>query len=83
MKTAKRSLLLSLAVAISFAASALGVEQARLVQIDRFLQQHLDENPVPGFSAVVVVGDEIVFEKGYGVVILGESAEVTSRSPIT
>ena len=57
-------------------------DPSRLQIIDRFLQLHLDENPVPGFSVVVVIGDRIVFEKGYGVRVLGETARVTKDSPI-
>ena len=54
----------------------------RVARIDAYLSEHLDSAPIPGFSAVVVVGNQIVFEKGYGVQVLGQSAPVTHRSPI-
>jgi CubicO group peptidase (beta-lactamase class C family) len=51
-------------------------------ELDRFLRQHLAEIPIPGFSAVVVQGDEIIFARGYGVEVVGGNRPLTSRSPI-
>jgi CubicO group peptidase (beta-lactamase class C family) len=58
------------------------VTSDRLVAIDEFLRSNLENHPVPGFSAVVVVGDRIVFERGYGVEVVGGNAPVTAFSPI-
>jgi CubicO group peptidase (beta-lactamase class C family) len=54
----------------------------RLEQIDAFLRQHLEQIPIPGFSAVVVEGDEVIFARGYGVERLGTSRALTAKSSI-
>ena len=83
VQTAFLGVMLMVAAESAFGAANPGaIAPARLENIDRFLQQHLDEAPVPGFSVVVVAGDRIVFERGYGVEVLGESARVTENSPI-
>lgn len=56
--------------------------QPPAAQIDQFLRRHLEEIPVPGFSAVVVKDGKVIFSKGYGVEVLGQSRPLTSRSPI-
>ncbi len=56
--------------------------QTPVARIDQFLARHLKEIPVPGFSAVVVKDGKVIFSRGYGVEVLGQSRPLTSRSPI-
>lgn len=51
-------------------------------RLDTFLQRHLAEIPNPGFSAVVVRGDEVLLEKGYGVEVAGARRPMTAETPI-
>ena len=74
-----RTLLL---VVLAFAASGRLPAQTPVARIDQFLARHLKEIPVPGFSAVVVKDGKVIFSKGYGVEVLGQSRPLTSRSPI-
>jgi CubicO group peptidase (beta-lactamase class C family) len=50
--------------------------------LDRFLARHLQEIPVPGFSAVVVRNGSVILSKGYGVAVAGTSQRMTAQSPI-
>ena len=51
-------------------------------RLDAFLKQHLADIPNPGFSAVVVRGGEIIFQKGYGVEVAGTGRPMTAQSPV-
>jgi len=50
--------------------------------IDLFLRRHLDETPIPGFSAVVVKDGQVIFQGGYGVKTIGGSTPVTAQTPL-
>ncbi|TYQ15842.1 UNVERIFIED_CONTAM: CubicO group peptidase (beta-lactamase class C family) [Acetivibrio alkalicellulosi] len=49
-------------------------------EIDRYLQNFKDNSPIPGFSVVVVHGDEIIFTKGYGVESVDTGIPMTEHS---
>jgi len=61
--------------------SALSAQSPAAI-IDGFLTRHLAEIPVPGFSAVVVKDGVVLFQKGYGVEVVGRAKPMTVRSPI-
>lgn len=75
-------LVLSLAPALFGAAAEPAIDEERLEQIDRLLAEHLETTPLPGLSAVLVAGGEIVFARGYGVTELGGDEPLTARSPL-
>lgn len=74
---------LSLLTAAFAAATSSGASgQNPSAAIDRFLARHLASTPTPGFAAVVVKDGEVIFQKGYGVEVVGRSKPLTVRSPI-
>lgn len=48
--------------------------------LDQYLQMILKEEPIPGFSVVVVQKDQVVFSKGYGFEKHGESKLMTPNT---
>lgn len=82
LPSAGAAVILSALIAPSVAAPQTSWTTERARSVTQLLEQHAAENPVPGFSAVVVADGRIVFSRGYGVEVLGESAPVTDRSPI-
>ncbi len=48
--------------------------------VDEYLKRYLDKIPVPGFSIVIVEGQEVKFAKGYGVESQGFSKRMTPQS---
>jgi CubicO group peptidase (beta-lactamase class C family) len=53
-----------------------------LAEVDRFLERHLEEVPIPGFSVVIVQDGRTVFQRGYGVEVAGGNAPMTERSSV-
>jgi len=49
-------------------------------RLDAYLQERLAEGAIPGFSVVVVEGDRIVYEKGFGVEKIGSSKPMTAQT---
>lgn len=49
-------------------------------EFNSYVEQAIEEWDVPGLAVVVVKGDSIVFEKGYGVRELGKQEPVTSAT---
>jgi len=49
-------------------------------RLDTYLQERLAEGAIPGFSVVVVKGDQIVYEKGFGVEKIGSSKPMTAQT---
>jgi len=54
----------------------------RRAAIDDFLLRHMAETPLPGLSAVVVKGADMVFSRGYGVEVVGHDRPMTEHSPV-
>ena len=41
--------------------------QAILKEVDTYLHNYMDSVPMPGIAVVIVQGDQVIFQKGYGV----------------
>lgn len=54
--------------------------EARLGYLDAQLKKALDEQHIPGISVVVVRGDDVIFQRGYGVRSLDSKEPVTEET---
>lgn len=70
---------LVIVILLTIADGAIAADSA---EIDRFLQAHLERIPVPGFSVVIVDGDEVVYGKGFGLERVDSEEPMTSRSSV-
>lgn len=77
-----RCLLAAQVALTSHASAQRATSQTLRDSLDRFLARHLNEIPVPGFSAVVVKNGAVILSKGYGVEVVGTRRRMTSRSPV-
>lgn len=74
----RRILLLAL---IAFSIQLIGQEQnLDYAKLDAYIQKSLKEHDIPGLAIGIVKGQEVVFQKGYGVKKEGETAPVTTNS---
>jgi len=48
--------------------------------LERYLEQLLESQIIPGFSLVVVHGDQVVFQRGYGLTYMGGSQSMTDQT---
>ncbi|MDG2448167.1 MAG: serine hydrolase [Saprospiraceae bacterium] len=55
-------------------------QTSNLDKVDQYLQNYHSSIPVPGFSIVIVEGDKVIFNKGYGKELLGKSQPMSPRS---
>ncbi len=51
-------------------------------RIDRFVQQRMASARTPGFSVVVVAGDEVILSRGYGYADLEAGIPMTEDTPV-
>lgn len=51
-----------------------------LKKINTYLEDYHEKVPMPGFSVVIVEGDKVIFQKGYGLEKLGGSKPMTVKS---
>ncbi len=54
--------------------------QSTLQQVEAYLEGYHDSVPMPGFSVVIVKGDQVLLQKGYGVERMGEQKPMTDQS---
>lgn len=78
LETARRSLLASL-ILITASSCVAAMDETT---IDEFLREHLETVPIPGFSAVIVSGDEVVYQKGFGIEQVGSNEPMTPQSSV-
>lgn len=57
-------------------------QTSTLKDVDRYLNRYLDRTPVPGFSIVIVEGEDVIFAKGYGVEREGFRKPMTENSTV-
>lgn len=55
-------------------------QNSNLDKVDQYLQNYLSSIPVPGFSMVIVEGDKVIFNKGYGLEKEGGSKRMSPKS---
>lgn len=53
-----------------------------LKDVDNYLTNYLDRIPVPGFSIVIVEGEDVIFSKGYGIEKEGHAKLMTAQSTL-
>ncbi|MEM7655979.1 MAG: serine hydrolase domain-containing protein [Bacteroidota bacterium] len=53
--------------------------QTPVSKLDQYFQHMLLEGAAPGFSVAVVQGNQVVFEKGYGLTQIGTSTPMTAK----
>ena len=68
--------------ALTFSFSTITGQKLPLQDVDQYLQRYQSRIPVPGFSIVIVEGDQVQFEKGYGVERQGQSKPMTPHSTL-
>lgn len=70
----------SLVFSIAFISGNTIGQTSNLDKVDQYLQNYHSSIPVPGFSIVIVEGDEVIFSKGYGKELLGKSQPMSPHS---
>lgn len=54
--------------------------QSALQRIEAYLESFHDSVPIPGFSVIIVQGDEVLLQKGYGLEKMGTNTPMTIQS---
>jgi len=57
-------------------------QNANIKKIDNYLKAYQNKIPIPGFSIAIVQGNQIVFEKGYGIEKEGNNKAMNINSPL-
>lgn len=69
------TLIFCLTALLSTVESAFAQEDFPKDQIDRFIQEKMEENRIPGLAVAITLDDNVIFSKGYG--------KTADRSPIS
>lgn len=69
--------LLFFGISLSLAAQQKSIDYTKL---DAYIKKSMEEHQLPGLAIAVVKGQEVVFQKGYGVKKEGETSPVTTNS---
>ncbi len=77
-----RKFLLTIVILFSClsALAAQGAQEKRLGDVDRYLGSYLKETGVPGFSCVIVKDGRAIYQKGFGVEVVGTSKPMSAQS---
>jgi len=59
---------------------SLASAQSTLQKVETYLQGYHDSVPMPGFSVVIVKGDKVFLQKGYGVEQMGAKKSMTDQT---
>lgn len=53
---------------------------SNLARVEAYIREFMAMTPIPGLSVVLVQGDQVLFERGYGVETLGSNRRMTAQS---
>jgi len=82
-----KSILLTITILVALTHSTFGYKstaaseyQLKTAELDEFIRERVEEERVPGLAIVVVQGDDVIYQKGFGVTSLDNPLPVTNNT---